>query len=213
MKGILMKPEMVVAIAERRKTNTRRLGGLKEINREPNRWLKAIPIPRERLLYTPFKGLWQFSDAHDNIKLAKPRYQVGETVYIKEVWANIESNDYLTPSEIVESSAIFYKVGGGKGGDDGDELNMERGKWRSPLFMPEWAARYFIVITDVRAERLQEITPHDCIMEGIIEEYGDGLILRDKFEALWNSINKDYPWESNPWVFPYTFRLKEAGER
>ena len=196
MKGILMKPEMVVAIAERRKTNTRRLGRLKEINQEPDRWLKAIPIPKNLLLYTPFKGLWQFSDAHDNIKLAKPRYQVGETVYIREACYKDNLGDWR------------YKL------DDGllaMTANYTNRNSINPLFLPEILARHFIEITDVRAERLQDLRQRGCYHDALLEgftNYGNVQAAVEGFVRYWNSINKDYPWDSNPWVWVYTFRLK-----
>jgi len=85
----------------------------------------------------------------------------------------------------------------------------------SPLFMPEWAARYFIKITDIRAERLQEITEEDAEAEGLILTKSgwktDYIVssATEKFAILWNSINKDYPWESNPFVFVYSFKKAE----
>ncbi len=151
-------------------------------------------------------------------KYPQPRYQVGEFVYRKEAWATIKENDNLTPNELSENSAIFYKFGENRLGDDPDELKMERGKWRSPLFMPEWAARDFLQITAVRAERLQEIAGEDCAKEGIIfphRIYGDGDdeyfagIEKDYirlYAELWDSINKENQWASNPWVWVYTFK-------
>ena len=110
---------------------------------------------------------------------------------------------------------------------DWDEIQIENGNpylIKSTLFMPEWAARHFITITDVRAERLQEITEEDAIAEGI-EEWEGMFKEYNKpnsnpgwtrnpllsYHTLWNSINPKYPWESNPWVFPYTFRRLKGG--
>lgn len=81
------------------------------------------------------------------------------------------------------------------------------GKWRNPLFMPEWAARYFIKITDVRVGRLQEITNTDAVAEGIFWAKNNP---RDDFSFLWDSINPKYPWADNPWVFAYTFEKVEG---
>jgi len=122
----------------------------------------------------------------------KPRYQVGETVYIKETyWVDNEGDvfyiaDWITPK--------------------GEVIQPRYGKWHSPMRIPERYARYFITITDVRAERLQEITEEDAKAEGILPDCADNPV--EQFAQLWNSINKDYPFESNPWVFVYTFELK-----
>ena len=176
MKGILFKPDMIQAIIEGRKTQTRRV---------------IKPQPKADLIKHANSSYWisgLTDDTYERVHI--PRYQVGETVYIKEAWC-----------ESYYGEPICYKL-------DGKESPGPKGFWRSPIFLKAINARYFILIKGVRAERLQEITPKDCIAEGIIEEYGDGLALRDKFENLWDSINKDYPWESNPWVFRYEFEYQ-----
>jgi hypothetical protein len=219
VKGILMKPQMIVATIEGRKTNTRRAeAGLKEINQEPDAWnyLKGSSPP----------GKFHFYNKTENSRITiKPRYQVGETVYIKEagVW------DSKTKFRVY--AANF------------NEVAYEKVKWQSPLFMPEWAARYFILIKDVRAERLQEITEADYQAEGVRERCSPYL-MNVEFKELWDSINaipkpvysrdatgkkyishyESYPWEEgdrveiyrgkshyihgNPWIFRYEFELK-----
>jgi len=199
MKGILFKPWKIKAIAEDdREWMTRRLGGLKEINKEPDKWT-----------CNGWAGSWQgfaFSDKSSatTSRIVKPRYQVGEVVYLKEAWRMSWykfGNDRQIP---------YYRLGTGR--------ENQKGIWKSPLFMPEWAARLFIKITDIRAERLQEITEEDAITEGIYRGgnyYSDNIHAAvddtacSAFKRLWNSINKDYPWESNPWVFVYSFKRVE----
>ena len=109
-------------------------------------------------------------------------------------------------------------------------MSCEIGAARSPLFMPAWAARTFLKITDVRAERLQEITEDDALAEGIEISSWECCITPFKnyskrkedqhpnngfssapssYKSLWDSINKDYQWESNPWVFRYEFEKVE----
>ena len=87
------------------------------------------------------------------------------------------------------------------------------GKWRSPRFMYKFLARVWFGITDVRVERLQEITGKDCIKEGypskdeLYVEYGKYRHAQEWFQTLWNSINgKKYPWKSNPWVWCISFK-------
>lgn len=110
-------------------------------------------------------------------------YQVGETVYIKEAWC-----------ESYYGEPICYKL-------DGKESPGPKDFWRSPLFMPAWAARYFIQITDVRAQRVQEISYEDIIAEGV--DTGQDV----HYQELWDSINPKYPFASNCWVWAYTFKL------
>jgi hypothetical protein len=150
----------------------------------------------------------------------KPRYQVGEVVYIKEVWACDKEFDNLKPLGIPAIGRvvnIVYK-------DIHPPFNISNsGKWRSPLFMPAWAARDFIQIMDVRAERLQKMTAGDAMVEGCpypplkLGNYDDnpaqlvigGFKALDWYQDLWDSINKNYKWADNPWVWVYKFKKVE----
>ena len=103
MKGILFKPESIQAIIEGRKTQTRRLGGLKEINQEPDIWeCQMLPIGvlarQKRIIYGGGKSYYV---QYPNIK---PRYQVGETVYIKEAY-------YTQKVAIKEARKAGWKIG------------------------------------------------------------------------------------------------------
>ena len=149
MKGILFKPESIKSILEGRKTQTRRLAGLKVINQKPYKW-QFIGADTELPDYFVFR-------ATPEIKLLKPRYQVGEVVYIKEAWATEERMDSKPPSFLDKAGDVplWYRADYSPTTRAvGDKLDyVVRGRWRSPMMMPEWAARYFIEITGVRAER------------------------------------------------------------
>lgn len=102
--------------------------------------------------------------------------------------------------------------------------------WRNPRFMPRWASRHTIEITEIRVERLQEITDADAINEGfplpegmpakIITKEIDGNVRRemgtihdfkavDGFRRLWEAINgkRGYAWDANPWLWVIHFRV------
>ena len=186
MKGILFKPEMIVATVEGRKTNTRRAeAGLKEINKDPDAW-KCQMLPsgilacRKKILY---EGGFYFSDwVH-----IKPRYQVGETVYIKEAFMIEQSDGFDEPLDRPFKNDFewgllipHYKLT-----DPDPELYDDedrRMKWHSPLFMPEWAARYFIKILGNSAELLRlPLSPKEMELEG-----GEAaLLLLEKINGLW----------------------------
>jgi len=78
------------------------------------------------------------------------------------------------------------------------------------IFMPTWAGRTLVCYTDIRAERLCNISRDDAYAEGItpadVEVYeGDS---REAFRMLWNRINgKTHPWSSNPWVWVIEWKL------
>ena len=194
---------MIQAVVEGRKTQTRRVIKIDGVNIHDNKWVQGN--------YHPRYGCAFINDGISETWSAQPRYHAGETVYIKEAYRFPIPLDNLSPSEIYSKYGAFqrrYLLDGVLCGENPYSLAMTDGRIRSPLMMPEWAARHFLTILAVRAERVQEITPEDCIAEGIIEECGDGLALRDRYEALWSSINPTYPFESNPWVYLHEFEYK-----
>jgi hypothetical protein len=117
--------------------------------------------------------------------------------------------------QIVPPNTIFYKA---------DKENTATKGWKPSIFMPRWASRITLEITDVRIERLQEISREDAINEGLIHVSGkiepdwwrnginEGTYLSPNkcFAALWDSINsKKHPWSSNSWVWAISFmRIK-----
>lgn len=101
-------------------------------------------------------------------------------------------------------------------------------KWKPSIFMPKSACRIFLKVTNVRVERLQNISEQDAIAEGITEyAYGywrnyessfsggrpkTGVDYRkpiESFRSLWQSINGKESWKGNPWVWVYDFELIE----
>lgn len=103
--------------------------------------------------------------------------------------------------------------------------DMDGMPWKSPLFMPRGASRITLEITDIRVERVQEITEEDAKAEGIKVlplqddsdpsawyQYAPGIFQErsatKSYELLWDSLNakRGYPWESNPWVWVISFK-------
>jgi len=207
MKGILYTPENIKAIVELRKTQTRRIeAALRLINESPNDWRL------DNTLDLDGKRIFNFVNRDGELRRVCPRYQVGETVYIKEAWAIAR----WLPYEVVD---IIFRDGRLKLDIPWDAWCSENQhkdaweNWRSPRFLREKFARYFIVILDVKAQRLQEIMEEDAEADGASwmgagdgENY-DVHSARECFANLWDSINPKYPFESNPWVFAYTFKL------
>jgi hypothetical protein len=89
------------------------------------------------------------------------------------------------------------------------------GPWKPSIFMPRWASRILLEITEVRVERVQDISEKDAGAEGAwrtpagCSHYS---IEPPEFETLWDSINakRGYSWESNPWVWVISFRRIEG---
>jgi hypothetical protein len=82
--------------------------------------------------------------------------------------------------------------------------------WRPSIFMPRWASRINLKITNVRAERLQEISEDDAKAEGtqepsLVPIIGACWSERDAYAKLWEHINGKGSWVSNPWVWVVSF--------
>jgi len=139
MKGMTFRPEKIQFMAEHpdMELQTRRLGGLKEINQSPDAH-KYLGI---NMLGEHCFELF-LNDGTSTIKYVKPPYQVGEVVYIKEAHC-LECFE----GDGIKDACYRWDF------EQGDLIENTCGhrKWRSPLFMPEWAARYFIEITKVEA--------------------------------------------------------------
>lgn len=180
MQGILMTTQNQLATREERKTQTRRLDHLKEINKAPNLW-KGIGHDQ--------KGRFSFRfEPSGDVYNYFPRYQVGATVYIKEAWC----------PDCHEGQAVCYRL---------NNENCAKSHWHSPMFLKAIYARYFIKILDVKPQRLQEITEKDIRAEGI-ENGLTKTGYYYAFGQLWNSINgKTYPWKLNPWIWRYCYKL------
>lgn len=118
-----------------------------------------------------------------------PRTQVGDRLWVKEAYYS-ESRE-----------TIHYRADGWGYEDDPDS------GWKSPLFMPRWASRITLEVTEVRAQRVQDISEEDAIAEGA-KRTTPWLTAKEAYEDIWNSINgKKYPWKSNPWVWAISFKI------
>ncbi|NLH01932.1 MAG: hypothetical protein GX488_08580 [Clostridiales bacterium] len=201
MKPIIFSTEMVRAILDGRKTVTRRV--IPEL-RGTDAWF----IGRYKSLEYPI-GV-KIADEHFDFRcrdengafrdiyvLMKKRE--GDFLWVRETW-----------QDGFEHGTYFYKADSRPGQD-----NMP---WRPSIFMPREAARIFLRVTNVRAERLQDMPLFDVWSEGTPQMPGntesDGAVNHEDFKYLWDSINakRGYGWDTNPWVWVYEFERfsKEA---
>lgn len=224
IKPILFNTEMVRAILDGRKTCTRRV---------------IKPQPQSRLCYTyagshkgcigkwtyPNRGAHEFWGEEyklpENIKdeeLSKrwnPPYHTDDILYVRETYGEgYEDGTYIYRADdkladlhtFNESSKLIY---------------------HPSIHMPKEATRIWLLVTDARVERLQEITVDGCHREGINIETSavtDGETLNrkhdfslEKFETLWDSTVKKsdidrYGWDANPWVWVIEFEMCEKPE-
>ena len=208
-RGMIFNAEMVRAILDGRKTQTRRI-------------MKKQPEPskaREGDFYFPcnkmqsmvhvsdfIPGNSMIPDAQEFFSKCCPFGEVGDRIWVRETWARYNINQ--------DSHDMAYRA-------TTPEDWPEEGRWRPSIHMPRWASRITLEITGVRVERLQSISPNDASREGLIklpatgryclnqgDQYFGGAShdAREVFSWLWESIYGAESWQSNPWVWVIEFK-------
>lgn len=223
IKPILFNAEMVRAILDGRKSCTRRL---------------VKPQPDEKHTYplgfvtdsTEKKEVGCFGfgigEYGGSIQYAKPQYHTDDVLYIRETWteecgkyyyrADYDS-DYLDPCETL--SGGYPASCRNHPGCDGCMATSTRIHWHPSIHMPKEAARIWLRVTDVRVERLQEITAESALTEGADKYiHANGTLNEDQtitsFIGIWNSTIKKsdldrYGWDANPYVWVISFERCE----
>ncbi len=219
MKPILFNTEMVEAILKGQKTESRRV-------------MKPQPGKNVTRLF-PLEGKqWKgYFGSREEGACMKPKYQKGDVLYIRETWAHgyIDYSDngcsrerWFEPSRESDGeflkgiSSYFYRANMSQ--QDQEELHM---LWKPAIHMPKEAARIFLKVTDVRAERLQNMGIYDALQEGVpvsreelnrmnLLNQWEGPEVMAEFRKLWDStIQKEarekFGWDGNPWVWVYEF--------
>lgn len=240
---IIFSGESVRAIQDGRKTMTRRV--VKPRYRDDESGFNVCSCPATNEVWVE-KADEEGGDFEEGTRFVPCPYgQVGDRLWVKEVWrdrfgtayANYGTGNAYPIDDIRE---VDYKSGGNGYFIGGcifrdDELSAkwaEWSKWKSPLFMPRWASRILLEITDIRVERVQDVSEEDAIAEGIEfdsgweEECGEGYTTgegwmnyktqdfscesaKESYHTIWDSLNakRGYPWESNPWVWVVSFKV------
>jgi len=201
---ILFSGQMVRAIMELIKRMTRRTRGLERVNAEPDAWVCV-----------GCKGgnEWVFRriDSSTFVTVKCPYGQPGDRLWVRETHA------FLTDLDTGEGNGYIYRADGW-----GEDI-----RWKPSIFIPRRASRITLEVTEVRVERLQDISESDAIAEGVqgLEKMlAGGTDTRDPdsgfesalirnpvltFRYLWDEINdksRDYYWDANPWVWVVEFR-------
>ena len=133
----------------------------------------------------------------------------GDRLYVRETWAAPHAYDHLPPRLIPQDARIHYAATEDRGGL----------LWRPSIHMPRHASRITLEVTGVRVERLQDIDLADALAEGISDT---GALILDsagneqggpiaEYAVLWDQINGDGSWESNPWVWVVEFKVIQGG--
>lgn len=237
-RGMIFNAEMVRAILSGQKTQTRRImksQPYQSKSRKGDYWFSCNKMQSMVHVSDFIPGNSAIPDAHEFFSKCCPFGAIGDRIWVRETWMPDAPRDGTWPS--VE----FY-------GCKGAPLSMipTRFKkpehcihraswcgermigWKPSIHMPRWASRILLEITNVRVERLNDISEQDAIAEGIdtdwLAESQDNydciadhnmtgrLTAKGHFSYLWQSIygdDKSKCWEKNPWVWCISFRRLE----
>ncbi len=197
---IIFSGPMVRALLAGTKTQTRRV-----MKHQPTHFNPA-GVPR---VANPYFG--------PSAVLRCPYGQPGDLLWVRETFAKIDGQT----RPWIETD---YRATYAHGDRLGDHLGIKK-RWTPPIHMPRAASRITLEITEVRVERLQEISEADAVAEGcarlpLQDGHGawwsadvdagpalHGRTARDAYRLLWESINGPGSWGENPWVWVIAFKV------
>lgn len=196
---ILFNMEMVQAILDGRKSCTRRIVKPKQfVGLLPDKCKNGIPekfLEEKKVMFKPYCDM---ADAELISAAYKAPCQIGDILYVRETFIQAAAHIF------------WYKAD--------DKPWMSQGLlWKPSIHMPKEAARIWLKITDVRVEKLQEITLDGIRKEGLSSmtvHVGDMEIALEEWKLLWNSTIKKsdldrYGWGANPYVWVIEFERCE----
>jgi hypothetical protein len=208
VKPILFSGPMVQALLAGRKTQTRRVINTKG---GPNNIFGGAWT--DDYVLNPENAVWREKQIP---------FAVGDLLWVRETWnvwqasrdgdewwptGTIPKEDPRDHPDARSAFAVDYPVASPNKGTDAG-----KGPWRPGIHMPRWASRLTLKVTDVRAQRLRDISDTDAAAEGVQADgewpqKGAGRL--ENFEKLWNSLNeaRGFGWDVNPWVAAYTFEV------
>lgn len=230
-RGIIFSAPMVRALLAGTKTQTRRL-----LNPQPETFsvdeagtpcdVSCIHVEGEAL-----PRIAMGSNGCGVITLQKVPHAAGDRLYVREAawiappaWTDSPQNPMGPQRQEVAYAADD------RSGYTADAAKDYKLRLRPSIHMPRWASRLTLLVTDVRVQRLQDISEEDCIAEGI-EARGMGSIwgwidyletnpnltrhFADpcrSYASLWNSLHTEpgTRWEDNPWIYAITFDVRHG---
>ena len=212
-KPIIFSAPMVRALMDWRKTQTRRV-------------LKPQPkVLKNGIWYRPYPVLrplqWEYLHGDRIAGFADTRYAPGDRLWVREAFSyetlDVDRSGFMPP---------WYWA-------DGNPMSGDFTRPKSPIHMPRWASRLTLTVTDVRVQRLHDISEEDAIAEGVEPlhtgyfPYGITTFLttfvgdrevpaqccrtaKHSYEMLWNSLHGPDAWDANPWVAAYSFTVQRG---
>ena len=239
-KPIIFSASMVQALLAGRKNQTRRLlNPQPDLNDaglwryppdsvcngvDPKLWVKRFG----GFCQTDAEGLASFLLHPSNGRRLLP-YAPGDRLYVREAWHAARSLDDVAPRDISLDASIEHAATA----RNYAEIGL-KGRLRASIHMPRWASRLTLTVTEVRVQRLQEISEADAVAEGVAEvsaawqdadepatypsfqAYGQDACFsgagaaRLSFMTLWSSLHGPDAWATNPWVVAVSFAVQNG---
>ena len=223
--GMIFNGEMVRAILDGRKTQTRRVMKVQpsdgfhpthngydlDLNAH---WYTPGVVDKNGYLQPAKKDV--FGVADENEGYTCPFGAVGDRIWVREAFQGpLVSEEFLEeyrayPEKFENPEYCEYAADGGPRPEYCDLDDNLRHGWRPSIHMPRWASRLTLEITSVRVERLRDLSEDDAKSEGITPPSGGvlpGWEYRINFRELWMSIYGSDNWEANPWVWVIEFKV------
>ncbi|MCU4119360.1 hypothetical protein [Variovorax sp. N23] len=222
---ILFSAPMVRALLAGTKTQTRRL--VKGLN--DRMWIEDTAAGGFAVCYDgdPCCGTGVWDVKEHAYPIVCPYGVPGDRLWVRENgWERPER----TPRQMREGAdtwAPYYFDADGLSRSESEDFKAWGFKRRPSIHMPRWASRILLEVTEVRVERLQDISEADSMAEGvdmsepITMPFSPGMewctvtmkprSAREAYAALWESINDPGAWDANPWVWAVSFRVLPPG--
>lgn len=211
-RGMIFNSEMVRAILDGRKTQSRRIMNVQPENSE----LGLRRVVESKNGIDDGKYFWSQSDATGLKSRSKPFAcpfgAVGDRIWVREA--------FRVHSRATDVATLVYKASERNSWTEQTHRvpvavcnkPATPEKWTPSLHMPRWASRILLEITDVRVERLKSISDRDALREGCsAADMKSGDCVADVFARLWASIYGSDSWNANPWVWVIEFKRVEGG--
>jgi hypothetical protein len=215
---IIFSAPMVHALLDGRKSQTRRM-------------LKPQPYSPQSVAYVDLgASMWMSCEpspitggTRQMDPWRKLPYSIGDRLYVREAWRTETRFDDRKPSAVPPGEWIWFEAQ-----DDVPFEPTTAGRLRSSIHMPRWASRLTLTVTEVRVQRLQDISEADAVAEGIErlvgsngpnhftrEIYGkwsgsmNAPTAQEVYADLWNRLHGPDAWDANPWVVAVSFTTEQ----
>ncbi|HBQ6581934.1 morphogenetic protein [Klebsiella variicola] len=205
-RGMIFNAEMVRAILDGRKMQTRR----------------PVKFPvHDKNLGCELAGNELAGELSAGNYLNSAFNKPGDRIWVRETFCPVDDTQYGGEKWVDYRATPRYEASHPAGWDSAPN-DAEALKWRPSIHMPRWASRILLEITGVRVERLNSISQEDAQAEGLEltgwrptysdpDSGGEVMTPYDNFAQLWESIYGEESWKANPWVWVIEFKRVEGG--